>query len=187
MIALSNNEILSLTEPSDTCAITLKAFEEMFPFSFFEIPSKCFMISFIFTLLRSNLWHLESIVTGIFFTSVVAKINFKLGGGSSKVFNKPLKTIDDLRIVDDEEITLEMYIMQLLHLKDIKNPLIDNSLGTVTASNNLKKETVKEEKNYKENNSQKIKSQLKNTDQIKTSLNEQPKLKEKKFLKVKIK
>ena len=26
-----------------------------------------------------------------------------------------LKTIDDLRIVDDEEITLEMYIMQLLH------------------------------------------------------------------------
>ncbi len=98
-----------------------------------------------------------------------------------------LKTIDDLRIVDDEEITLEMYIMQLLHLKDITNPLIDNSLGTVTASNNLKKETIKEEKNYTENNSQKIKSQLKNTDQIKTSLNEQPKLNEKKFLKVKIK
>ena len=43
----------------------------------------------------SNLWHLERIVTGIFLTSVVAKINFKLGGGSSKVFNNPLKACFD--------------------------------------------------------------------------------------------
>ena len=43
------------------------------------------------TLFKSNLWHRDKIVTGIFLTSVVAKMNFKLGGGSSKVFNKPLK------------------------------------------------------------------------------------------------
>ena len=29
-------------------------------------------------------------MTGIFLTSVVAKINFKCGGGSSKVFKRPL-------------------------------------------------------------------------------------------------
>ena len=33
-----------------------------------------------------------------------------------------IKTIEDLRIVNDEEITLEMYVMQLLHLKGIKIP-----------------------------------------------------------------
>ena len=43
------------------------------------------------TLFKSNLWHLDKIVTGIFLTSVVASINFKLGGGSSKVLSNPLK------------------------------------------------------------------------------------------------
>ena len=30
-----------------------------------------------------------------------------------------IKTIDDLRIVGNENLTLEMYIMQLMHLKSI--------------------------------------------------------------------
>ena len=32
-----------------------------------------------------------------------------------------LKTIDDLKIVGNENLTLEMYVMQLLHLKNIEN------------------------------------------------------------------
>ena len=47
------------------------------------------------TLCKSNLWHLEIIVTGIFLTSVVAKINFKCRGGSSRVFKSPLKACFD--------------------------------------------------------------------------------------------
>ena len=30
-----------------------------------------------------------------------------------------IKTIDDLRIIGNENLTLEMYIMQLIHLKDL--------------------------------------------------------------------
>ena len=32
-----------------------------------------------------------------------------------------IKTIDDLKIVGNENLTLEMYIMQLIHLKNIDN------------------------------------------------------------------
>ena len=31
-----------------------------------------------------------------------------------------IKTIDDLRIVSNENLTLEMYVMQLVHLKNIE-------------------------------------------------------------------
>ncbi len=98
-----------------------------------------------------------------------------------------LKTIDDLRIVNDEEITLEMYIMQLLHLKGIEDPLINDSTNKTINSSEIKKETTeKDEDSFEENNSLKIKSQLKNTDQVKTSLKEQPKLNEVKSPRVKI-
>ena len=50
--------------------------------------------------IRTHLWdrlisdlapnHLDKIVTGIFLTSVVARINFNLSGGSSKVLSSPL-------------------------------------------------------------------------------------------------
>ena len=39
--------------------------------------------------------YLDKIVVGIFLTSVVAKINLTWGGGSSKVFNSPLKAAVD--------------------------------------------------------------------------------------------
>ncbi len=97
-----------------------------------------------------------------------------------------IKTIDDLRIVNDEEITLEMYVMQLLHLKGVNNSLADNTAKEIHGSHDLKKEMLKESEDFKEKNSPKIKSQLKNTDQIKTSLKEQPKLNEEKSIKIKI-
>lgn len=40
--------------------------------------------------LKSNLWHLESIVAGSFCGSVVASINFTCAGGSSNVFSSAL-------------------------------------------------------------------------------------------------
>ena len=37
-----------------------------------------------------------------------------------------IKTIDDLRIVGNENLTLEMYIMQLTHLKNIEKKKKNN-------------------------------------------------------------
>ena len=42
---------------------------------------------------RSKRWQRDRIVTGIFLTSVVAKINFTCGGGSSSVFNRALNAL----------------------------------------------------------------------------------------------
>ena len=40
---------------------------------------------------KSNRWHRESTVIGTLRISVVAKMNFTCSGGSSSVFNSPLK------------------------------------------------------------------------------------------------
>ena len=97
-----------------------------------------------------------------------------------------IKTIDDLRIVNDEEITLEMYVMQLLHLKAIKHPSTAEPSEEINNTDNFKKGVLNENKDFKEKNSLKIKSQLKNTDQIKTSLNDQPKLNDENSAKLRI-
>ncbi len=83
-----------------------------------------------------------------------------------------IKTIDDLRIVGNENLTLEMYIMQLVHLKniEIKKEVFDKNIED---NDNMKKknlvgENIKDE-NLETNLSTKVKNQLKNTDQIKTS------------------
>ena len=82
-----------------------------------------------------------------------------------------IKTIDDLRIIGNENLTLEMYIMQLVHLKNIDSKEItpeDNVVNNNSDSkNNLVGENIKEE-NLENNMSTQIKNQLKNTDQIKT-------------------
>jgi DNA polymerase III subunit gamma/tau len=82
-----------------------------------------------------------------------------------------IKTIDDLRIVGNENLTLEMYIMQLVHLKNI-----DPKKETSTNENNTKNlsnETVigkKIDDNSLETNiPNQIKNQLKSTNQIKTN------------------
>ena len=97
-----------------------------------------------------------------------------------------IKTIDDLRIVNDEEITLEMYVLQLLHLKGINSSLLSQSTESIDNANHSKKNFIKEDENFKES-SQKIKSQLKNTNQIKNLVKEQPKLNNEKSAKLKIK
>ena len=81
-----------------------------------------------------------------------------------------IKTIDDLRIVGNENLTLEMYIMQLVHLKSIE---IEREISDQSIENNvdlkqksLVGENVKEE-NLETNLSPQVKNQLKNTDQIK--------------------
>ena len=45
-----------------------------------------------------------------------------------------IKTIDDLRIVGNENLTLEMYIMQLVHLKSIE---IEREISDQSIENNV--------------------------------------------------
>ena len=90
-----------------------------------------------------------------------------------------LKTMDDLRVVGNENLTLEMYVMQLMHVKSIgyKDDMIEeassngDALGSKTISSN------------DDNDDKKIKSvfknQLKNTEQIKENLVKSPELKSK--------
>ncbi len=81
-----------------------------------------------------------------------------------------IKTINDLKIVGNENIILEMYIMQLVHLKkidtekEISQSNIENDRYSKQKS--LVGENIKEE-NLESNLSTQIKNQLKNTDQIK--------------------
>ena len=90
-----------------------------------------------------------------------------------------LKTMDDLRVVGNENLTLEMYVMQLMHVKSIgyKDDIIEeassngDALGSKTISSN------------DDNDDKKIKSvfknQLKSTEQIKENLVKSPELKSK--------
>ena len=88
-----------------------------------------------------------------------------------------LKTIQDLKVVGDEKITLEMFLLQMVHLKGInsvKNFSIDNN----TNNPNLDIKEKSFVNNENENNaSNKIKNQLKITQQEKTSLVNNPKSK----------
>ena len=78
-----------------------------------------------------------------------------------------IKTIDDLRIVGSENLTLEMYIMQLIHLKnldEIKNETNENFVSQNEKDSLLGKK-IDDEKIDKSKSSP-IKNQLKNTNQI---------------------
>ena len=89
-----------------------------------------------------------------------------------------IKTMDDLRVVGNENLSLDMYIMQLMHLKKIdqKEEALtesysnEESLGT---KNSLVSSS-------EEQDDKKIKSvyknQLKNTEQVKTNLIKNPEL-----------
>ena len=81
-----------------------------------------------------------------------------------------IKTIDDLRIVGNENLTLEMYVMQLIHLKGIEDRKeIVNTESNINqqTSENIKEKKI-DDKLSESNISNQIKNQLKNTDQIKT-------------------
>ena len=82
-----------------------------------------------------------------------------------------IKTIDDLRIVGNENLTLEMYIMQLVHLKniDVRKENVNLENGNNQPSNeNLVGKKI-DEKILETNIPNQIKNQLKSTDQIKTN------------------
>jgi len=81
-----------------------------------------------------------------------------------------IKTIDDLRIVSNENLTLEMYIIQLVHLKSLGVDKKDTgrSEQEILSRENYSNEKI-EEKNIETKLSNGTKSQLKSTDQIKTS------------------
>ena len=82
-----------------------------------------------------------------------------------------IKTIDDLRIIGNEGLTLEMYIMQLIHLNNIDERK-DNLNTQDRKDNSSSKELIgkkNDEKTLESNTSNQIKNQLKSTNQIKTS------------------
>ena len=82
-----------------------------------------------------------------------------------------IKTIDDLRIVGNENLTLEMYIMQLVHLKNIdvrkENVNLEND-NNQTSNENLVGKKI-DEKTLETNIPNQIKNQLKSINQIKTN------------------
>ena len=81
-----------------------------------------------------------------------------------------IKTLDDLKIVGNENLTLEMYIMQLVHLKNIetKNEIYQNNIenNKNTKQKNLIGDNLEEE-NLENNLPTQVKNQLKSTNQIK--------------------
>ena len=79
-----------------------------------------------------------------------------------------IKTIDDLRIVGNENLTLEMYIMQLVHLKNIDDKKENRNNPVTITSENLRGKEI-DEKNLETNLPNQIKNQLKSLNQIKTN------------------
>ena len=92
-----------------------------------------------------------------------------------------IKTMDDLRIVGNENLTLEMYVMQLMHLKNI-NQEQEEITEIVSNGQSVETKIIPTPSNDEEDD-KKIKSvyknQLKNTDQIKSNLVKSPDVKSK--------
>ena len=82
-----------------------------------------------------------------------------------------IKTIDDLRIVGNENLSLEMYIMQLTHLKGLgeKKEQITENKNSDDNQEILPNKKEIDEKNVEKNFSNKTKNQLKSTNQIQAS------------------
>ena len=80
-----------------------------------------------------------------------------------------IKTIDDLRIVGNENLTLEMYIMQLVHLKNIDARKETQNLENNQQSGESLVGKKNDDKPLETNIPNQVKNQLKNTDQVKTN------------------
>ena len=82
-----------------------------------------------------------------------------------------IKTIDNLKIVGNENLTLEMYIMQLMHLKSIDERKevsnLENTSNKISTGDMIGKKI--EDKPVEEKIPNQIKNQLKSTNQIKTN------------------
>ena len=81
-----------------------------------------------------------------------------------------IKTIDDLRIVGNENLTLEMYVIQLIHLKNLEEKKETTNLNESSSieTENFSSKKIDENK-IESNLSNKAKNQLKSTEQIKTN------------------
>ena len=89
-----------------------------------------------------------------------------------------IKTIEDLKVISDDYTILEMYVLQLIHLKDfgndreeIKNIVTDKTENTVKITENKNKDIPDPSKPKS-----KTKNQLKNTDQIENEIVKNPRL-----------
>ena len=80
-----------------------------------------------------------------------------------------IKTIDDLRIVGNENLTLEMYIMQLVHLKNIDTRKETQNLETNQQTEESLVGKKIDDKPLETNIPNQVKNQLKSTYQIKTN------------------
>ena len=80
-----------------------------------------------------------------------------------------IKTIDDLRIVGNENLTLEMYIMQLVHLKNIDARKETQNLETNQQTEESLVGKKIDDKPLETNIPNQVKNQLKSIDQIKTN------------------
>ena len=78
-----------------------------------------------------------------------------------------LKTIEDLKIVSNENITLEMYLMQLMHIKEIEQSN-DIQESENISSQVIHQENISSDKDKDLKSKGSIKDQLRNIDQIKT-------------------
>ena len=81
-----------------------------------------------------------------------------------------IKTIEDLKVIGNENLTLQMYIVQLVHIKNMEER---KEINHETSSFNNQQENLSgkklEDKSIEANQFSKIKNQLKSTNQIKTS------------------
>ena len=92
---LSSIDNASLIAPSDNSAIRFNAPSVYLILLSLQTYFKFSTILSSGIFLKSNLWHLDKIVAGSFWGSVVAKMNFTCFGGSSNVFNKALNAPGD--------------------------------------------------------------------------------------------
>ena len=90
-IQRSNMLKASLIAPSANDAIVFSASFVIFTLLSLQTYSSQLAILLSDIFLKSNLWHLDKIVAGNFWGSVVANINLTCSGGSSNVFNNALK------------------------------------------------------------------------------------------------
>jgi len=80
-----------------------------------------------------------------------------------------LKTLDDLRIIGNENLTLEMYVMQLVHLKNLDEKKEEFSKISTTANQDTLLGKKIDENDSEADISNQTKNQLKSTNQIKTN------------------
>ena len=88
-----------------------------------------------------------------------------------------LKTIEDLKIVSNENIALEMFLMQLMHAKTLEDYSEEKTFGHAKLEDMQSKKKI-EENNINSNPVNFTKDQMKSTEQIKTLANKEIEKKE---------